>query len=637
MSQKKMFSLAMLDIDLRERRINEPIEYFEKWVLYVFYRKKIQIASTLEIQRGLKELFGIEIPQPVIDRILRKLMRKSFLIRNSGGSLHIDQEKLRKVNFKPIEKARKEFERMFSKLVDHFTSFVSDRYKDDSFDRDQAEKLLASYLDSKGLSILKALTFGRAPSIKAESRGHAYYLANFLIYVLKNEPDISQYLEKLIKGQLLYAYLYYDESTNPSQKFSKLDIYLDTPLLLGFLGYKGEAHRMYTKELMRLIKEEGGNLKVFVETLREVERILLACKYALERPGSPEDVLSFDVLREFIKKKYTPVAVQREIETLTDKLGREGIVIENFPKHDKLYEPDEETLENMLKEIVRHKNVDALRHDTLCVSAIYRLRRGSSSSTIENSGAIFLTNNLKVVEAANKWYYEVERNKGIPPAVSSEVLATIAWVKRPIESPDLPKLSVISDCYEMLNPPEDIWQKYLEAIEEWKKKEDVSDEDLFLLKYSAEAHYALMEKTFGDPYYLTVGTIPEILEKVKDELVKRERMKLSRVESELESVRLQREKEQEENRRMEKEIERVKRQRFRDFYRLGWFIGAVILFVITLMINWILNQSIIPDPVFILVFTLFGFVQEFIPRFKIVRRFAMWFARKTTGYDFKNT
>jgi len=647
MNGQKIFSLAMLDTDLREKRVNEPIEYFEKWVLYVFRRKNLPIASTSKVQDGLMEIFGIEIPQAVIERIFKKLKKKSFLNQDNRGVWIINQKKLKEINFKPIEKARSEFQRMFSNLINNFVIFVQDRFKDKNFDRKKAEKLIINYLDNKSVAILKHLTTGTIPAEKTESRQYSYYLATFLSYVLQNDPSNSEYLEKLIKGHLLQAYLFYTANNPPSQKFTQLDIYLDTPILLSLLGYKGPESQQYAKELLTLLRDEGGHLKVFIETLREVERILLACKFGLEYPYASKETLSFDVLREFIKRKATSIDVRREIETLNEKIKLEKIEIEKFPPHSRRYEPDETALEKLLKDIVRYRNEDALRHDTSCISAIYRLRKGSSTTLIENSGAIFLTTNTKVIKAANRWYREIEKKKGIPPAISSEALAAIAWVKQPLKAPNLPKLAVIADCYEMLNPPDDIWYKYIKAIDELQKKGEISDEEVFLLKYSAEAHHALMEKTFGDSARLTVGTIPDILEKAKSELLKKERDRTSQIQRELEKIKNEQnkerkmmeekiKKEREEKLKIEKEIKEIKKRRFNDFYYLGFAIGIFLIIIVTLITRYLLDKKTsIPGwlSFLILIFTV---IEEIMPKLQIVKKFATWFARKTTGYDFES-
>ncbi len=378
------------------------------------------------------------------------------------------------------------------------------------------------------------------------------------------------YLEKLIKGTLLYGYLYYNAPS--SQKFTKLDVFLDTPIVLGLLGYKGDEIQTYNRELIMLLKEEGANLKVFVETINEIERVLLACKAELANQKMSTSS-RHDVMQVFLNKGFTPAHIERELVNLNTKITQMGIKVEKFPPHNKTIEPSEARLQEILNESIHYTNEEALIHDVSCITAICRLRGGLQRNTIENSGAIFMTNNVKVVHASYKWWKEIEKKRGVPPVILSEMIAAIAWVKQPLKAPNLPKLAVIADCYEMLNPPDLLWDKYLHAIEQLKQRGELKEDEVLLLRYSAEAHHALMEKTFGNYARLTVGSIPEILEKAKIELLKKERRRTLEIQQELDRIKREKEKEQKGKLEKEKELEEVRKKIFKNLYRIGFGIG----------------------------------------------------------------
>ncbi len=632
MNENKLISVAMLETDLRVKRVEEPIEYFEKWILYALYFKNREVASTTQLQEDIKEIFGIDIHPAVIKRLLRKLAKKGYLSPNSKGILKVQKNKMKEQNFKSIEKARRDFERMLNKLVSYFVEYVEKRFQDPDFSEENAKNLLSQYLEAKGISILKHILEGKALPRPPANRKYSYYTASFLKHVLEKEPELTTYLEKFIKGSLLYAYLYYSAPT--SQKFTKLDIYLDTPVVLGLLGYKGESIQKYTKELIRLLKEEGATLKVFVATINEVERVLMACKSALVVSDIPSIGLKYDVLQEFIKRKATPAHVQREIENLRIKLEQIGIKIEKFPPHELSLSIDESKFEEILDNAVHYQNREALIHDVSCVSAIYRLRRGISSVTLENAQAIFLTTNSKLVQASYKWWRKVEKKKGIPPVVLGEVIAAIAWVKQPLKAPNLPKLAVIADCYEMLNPPDTLWSKYIQAVEELRSKGELREIDVHLLRYSAEVPNFLMDKTYGDPELITEGTVVEILEKLRNNILRDKEIEIEKMKKRMKEL-------EHKSNKYADDLREERKRLFENYYKTikySLMIGAILLSLAFNILRYLfissdkIKGSITALSILFLIWTT---IWEFIPvkKMKIISGLARKFAVKLSGIN----
>ncbi len=79
---------------------------------------------------------------------------------------------------------------------------------------------------------------------------------------------------------------------------------------------------------------------------------------------------------------------------------------------------------------------------------------------------------------------------------------------------------IIADCYAATQPDDRLWAKYMAEIErrEQMSSREFTPEEYALLKYSTEAHAALMEQTLGDEKAFTTGTVPEILKIVRSEI-----------------------------------------------------------------------------------------------------------------------
>jgi hypothetical protein len=86
-----------------------------------------------------------------------------------------------------------------------------------------------------------------------------------------------------------------------------------------------------------------------------------------------------------------------------------------------------------------------------------------------------------------------------PLAVLDHHLATVAWLKRPLQAPDLPRKQIIADCYAALRPEGRLWARYLEEIEALRQRGELSNDHFVALRYSVDARRALMDTTLGDP------------------------------------------------------------------------------------------------------------------------------------------
>ena len=171
---------------------------------------------------------------------------------------------------------------------------------------------------------------------------------------------------------------------------------------------------------------------------------------------------------------------------------------------------------------MRQKRDGARDNDVRSVSSIFRLRKGSGPRHIELCGALFVTTNAALVRITRGFFREECRSYNndstVPIAMSADTLATLAWLKEPLLSPDLPRKRIIADCYVALNPSDGLWRSYLEEIARLEDDGQVSDEDYALLRYSTTARSVLMENTLGREEDFKVEQVAEVLRRSREEI-----------------------------------------------------------------------------------------------------------------------
>lgn len=384
------------------------------------------------------------------------------------------------------------------------------------------------------------------PQIVRPDRKTEFLVNAFIIHLWESDPDGFQYLDIVIKGNMLANVLFYPDISRVQSKFERTEVYCDTAFLIRVLGLEGYRRQEPCKELLDLLYEKCAELRCFRHTLDEVRSILYACLTMLHSGDLSSG--HGGVFRHMVDAGYKESDVELELAKLETKLVRFRIKVCEKPEHVEKFQIDESALEQAIEKEIGYIQERARIHDVDCLSAIYRLRRGQDYyHHIENCVALFLTTNSALARAS--WQFFVKQKylseQTVPIALTDHSLTTLLWLKRPLSAPDLPRKHIIADCYAAMEPGNALWKKYLTEISTLQSKGDISSDDYYLLRASLQARSALMELTMGDEEAFVEGTPKEILERVKQSMIAEEAAKVvvektqrEVTERELEAIRL---------------------------------------------------------------------------------------------------
>ena len=71
----------------------------------------------------------------------------------------------------------------------------------------------------------------------------------------------------MLEGFILQNALLLKDISAAARRFRNLEVFLDTGVLLGALGFRGEATETATREALSLLRETGATLAVFEITI----------------------------------------------------------------------------------------------------------------------------------------------------------------------------------------------------------------------------------------------------------------------------------------------------------------------------------------------------------------------------------
>lgn len=553
MSDQTLTSLAVLTVNWNHG--HDVIDSFVPLVADCIRRDGDAPVSAVQLQKAVQSEVGIKIPIGALEAILSRCAKKG-LVRRANKVFVPQRAKLDALDY-ASDKA--EAARKHGCLVEKLRAFAKEQYGIEWSEAD-ADSALLGYLQENTVPVLAAATEGDPLPKGGQSRRTKHVLNAFAGHLNASDVEGFDCLETVVKGHVLSTVLFYPDLGQLQTRFGDLDVYCDTPFLLRAIGYTEDGLHAQCVDLLELLTELGANLKCFHHTREEVVGVLEAEAGTL-RSGRATG--------EYTSKVFRLNEVEELIIQIDETFRGLGIDVVDTP--DFTDPPNEAALDELIKKRMNYARDRAREKDVKSLASVARVRGLRRMERFETAKAIFVTTNTSLARASSAFFRDIETTAGIPICMPVAMMTRLAWVKRPMSAPDIPRNLVIASSYAAMNPPPPLWREYLAEIEKKRSDGRISDDDYHFLRSSQEARRALMDTTFGDEKAFSAGTVEEVLAHAKEAIQAEAR-------AETETERQDRIAAQEEARteRMRREgiervhYERVKRNSRRFGSAVGW-------------------------------------------------------------------
>lgn len=444
---------------------------------------------------AIRDEFGLEIPTGALRSVAARAKRRDAAAEKAGGWA-------RQPGASPdaVKATREAALRQFAQVAHSIAKF-SRRFGIDWSDVTAGDALL-DFLEEHSADVLRLAVNGRPLAAPSPDVDHAEFIVgSFLVEVLDTDASAFDFVVTLVKGGMLAGALVFPDIGAVSRNFQDTLVLFDTRVVLQALGWEGDRAAANRLALVSALRDLGAQPAIFRRTADEVAGVLNYVAAALRDRRVLRTALG-PTLQFAVDNRITASDVELRLVHLERDLGQLGLRTVESPPYVPEHTVDETELDGTLRAVVRQRRDEARAHDVAVVSSVYRLRQGAFPRRIESCGGIFVTSNRNLERAARQFlqqqYSEYKAHDVVPAVLSVDTLTTIVWLKSPQRQPDLPRHRVLADCYAALNPPDDLWQKYLHEISRLQTQKDLSADDYFLLRYSVTARTTLMQVTVGD-------------------------------------------------------------------------------------------------------------------------------------------
>lgn len=510
MNKEQLLTYAIMTVNNNDNK-----DYYDNFIPFVKEALRTcgdDIISANELKKNIKTVFQLDLPINVVNTILRKRLRPQGYIKLENQRYIPNFDRLQDSNFTDI---RQQMLEKHSRLTNEIIEFGNKKYGK-TINEIEAEACLEKFINKYQVSLLVNSLEVSPITIdeQDDSSELDIILASYIKECEKNQSLSFEYLIDIVKGTMLTNALYYNQELNTiDMKFKGTEVYLDSSFLIYALGLAGKARQEPCTELLTMLKESNAILRVFRHNIEEIIGILEWCKNNLT--SSSNDF--HGTISHFISNGYNVSDIERVIfsveKEIEEKLRIKIVDTTDYEEHQFII--SEQELEHYLQQNIRYPRKNALERDVQSVSGITRLRKDKKSLHVENCRAVFITTNLSLAQNIKKYFYNEEMPRLIPPVLHDSTITNLVWLKNPSKAPDLPSKKLIAECYAATAPREHLWKRYIDALNIYERANEITQEDLVLLRYTPGARELLVDSTLGDENAVTIGTVKDILAEIK--------------------------------------------------------------------------------------------------------------------------
>ncbi|MED4534178.1 cell envelope integrity protein TolA [Metabacillus fastidiosus] len=628
MENQHLITYAMMSVN-----DSNNVDYFDSFVPFIkeaLLKKRRETISANDIKDDIKELFDLNLPINVVNTILRRKLRPRGYVKLVSKTYKPDFVKLQDSTFD--EKKLKLLEQ-HERLISDFIDFAKYTYNL-KITIEQAESVLKQFIENHQLNLLDESNKAHNIELEQDERKFEEQLelvfSKFVQHSIEHHLVNFDYLINIVKGTMLTNLLYYNDLSTVEMKFKGTEVFFDSSFIVYALGLAGQARQEPCLELISMLRESSAILRVFRHNIEEIIGIIEWCKNNLTSGASD----FHGTIAYFNSMGYGPSEVERFIYALEGEIEEKLKIkiVDQVDFEDHQFVIDEAGFTEQLKNNMKYTRINALERDVQSVSAIMRLRKGKQPLHVESSRAVFITSNFTLAHQAKTFFMDEDIPRLIPPVLHDSIMTNLVWLKNPSRRPNLPEKLLIADCYAAVAPKEHVWARYLETVRIYESTNEISKEDLVLLRYSHGVRELLVDKTLGDEDAITIGTVQEILEEIKSQSDRK--AEEVRIEKELEIDKLKQElekgkreasaaKEQQEMKLKEQASKKAKL--YTKFFVLSGLVilGTIIYFIPFIKEQWLKNILIV---VFSIIPTILGLVN--INAIPLIDKFELNLSRK---------
>lgn len=370
--------------------------------------------SITEIQIKIQDLYGIDIPPPVLKNILHKISDE--LNDETEIKFHLYQDgafAIKNYVFTEFdslivkkENEIKEIEELFKKFCN-----ISEIPKEDY-------SSIFSFLEKNKIQIAKYLTENKRNGNHTDFSIEAQFIDFF-----KQIPPVYDRIKDLYLGTIISTYIEY---ASPKIQ-SNVELLFDTNFIISLLDLNTPESTNSCRKLVSIAKHHGYKLTILKDTIDEIERLLYRRSETFNEHFLTKKINPEDIYNACDRRNLTRTDLEQIADNLSKTLSLEyGIT--TIPYTEKYRNIARFSKEYTALKVYRN-NDEAALHDATAIYYVREKRNNRKFKSFDRVPCWFVNNAITNV------FHESEivekQNKIQPEIIKVDILLNILWLSNP--------------------------------------------------------------------------------------------------------------------------------------------------------------------------------------------------------------
>lgn len=501
-----LLHLALLET-LKSDEILDEIDLFLPFIAVTASEIEKATITDTDIQNKLFESFGFRPPQSAIKVLMSRAKKRGLFKRENYAFIPVHEKITEWKN--GYEHKKDDLEISLKSLKQEFVEFTKSKF-DKVISSDEAEKLILGFIEENVSSVISDRAFNKA-ELSGNIKNTDHIIASFISLMHRTQPLMLEHFSRCVKGMLLANYLFYADKADSKKKYDGISIFLDSPLVIGLLGYSGKQKQQALQEFLDLLKSLSIGVNIFERTQYEIEGLLSAWRNDLAKNSYKR--FNTKTLEWLKSQHYDAERLETELKLLSSSIEKLGIKISQGFQSKEKFQCDEPALEQAISK--NFKKDKDLEHDTICISRVHNLREGKVIKGLSQKFSIFVTPNTGLVRVANQ-YFENEIGKDSIPVVASEQWITaMFWLKKPDIFGSLPMDQLVATAYSLLYTDDRFWNAFIRRLETIEKRGGITEEQFVQVRWDSDLLRLVHDVSVDVGEDFSEEDIFDIVEKIK--------------------------------------------------------------------------------------------------------------------------
>ncbi|WP_201584302.1 hypothetical protein [Psychrobacter immobilis] len=472
-----LIQLALLE-SLKTDKFNDEIDLFLPFIAVTLSSLGELEFTPSMLQKELEKLFGFKPPISAIKVFITRAKKRKLVVRENNAfipnTIKINEWK------NGYEDKKDEAITSLEIIRKDFADFALAKFNKNLSPND-CDTLIIDFIEKNISSVTESRVYEKN-ELNEDIKNTNHVTASFISHIYKNKNASLDHFARFVKGMLLANYLCFADKISTKKDYKSITVYIDTPIIIGLLGFNGKQEQQTQEEFISLLKTMSIDIRVFDKTINEIEGLLYAWHNNLKHNNYERfNTKTLETLRQM---GCDAARLDTEIKLLSSTIKNLDFTIENGYKIIKQYQCDE----NALEEAISHnfKKGKNLKHDTVSISRIHNMRKGGLIKNLNQSFSLFVTSNTGLVSVANDFFTgEISKNC-IPLVVSEQWMTTMFWLKKPDLFGDLPMEQIVSSAYGLLYKDDGFWTTFIKKLKDLEERGVITEDDLTQVRWDSD-------------------------------------------------------------------------------------------------------------------------------------------------------